>query len=334
MFQLLEDQREIAQAQQKLEATISRCLSSTATKNIGWPGGHQSGARLHTDQKHWFWSNDHKGADNPRRLNFFGRLGPGPGVEIAVEINTAYAGRSKRMAGLFARKVSTGRIYLLHTGRVGGGTEGVGKDNFLAYSGHKAVSIFDGAGEVRDAVIVMPIEGKGAVQSAINYVESVIDFKRAVRHGETNTPEARRRLRVLREYFDERGRRKTGQASARRIDYESRHGEIVKAVHEWRKGKGLPPNHRLVKDAYIDLGVAKASDLVELYEVKTSTSRPDIYTAIGQLTVHCRASDCRRVIVLPKDDQAIAKDLGDALKRSAIEVLRFTLTATTVEIAG
>jgi hypothetical protein len=74
----------------------------------------------------------------------------------------------------------------------------------------------------------------------------------------------------------------------------------------------------------IDMGVAVGRDLVEVFEVKTSTGRSDVYGALGQLMVHGTSTDCRRVIVLPHKEP-IASDLKDALQRLCIELLRFKL---------
>jgi hypothetical protein len=80
----------------------------------------------------------------------------------------------------------------------------------------------------------------------------------------------------------------------------------------------------MVKNVLVDMGVAVGRDLVEVYEVKTSTGRSDIYGAIGQLMVHGTAAACRRVIVLPQRE-AIAADLKDALQRLGIELVKFKL---------
>ena len=64
-------------------------------------------------------------------------------------------------------------------------------------------------------------------------------------------------------------------------------------------------------------------ELVEIYEVKTSASRSDVYSAIGQLMVHGPQS-CRMVIVLPHDERLV-DDLRDALQRHRIRLLRFKL---------
>ena len=103
-----------------------------------------------------------------------------------------------------------------------------------------------------------------------------------------------------------------------------RHGDVVNALHAWRSSSALPNHGRLVKNVLIDMGVAVGRDLVEVFEVKTSTSRSDVYAAIGQLMVHGTADDCRRVIVLPHKE-SIATDLKNALDRLGIQLLNFKL---------
>jgi hypothetical protein len=72
------------------------------------------------------------------------------------------------------------------------------------------------------------------------------------------------------------------------------------------------------------MGIATGSELVGVFEVKTNTSRSDIYAAIGQLMVHGKSDECRRVMVLPQEE-IIASDLNEALQRLNIELLKFKL---------
>jgi hypothetical protein len=96
MFSLLESKEDIAKAQRKLEATIRKDLTKTAVKNIGYPGGTRFDARVHTNGRHWFYSNDHPGKNgkNARRLNWFGLFRSNADLEISVEINTPYEKRN------------------------------------------------------------------------------------------------------------------------------------------------------------------------------------------------------------------------------------------------
>lgn len=234
-----------------------------------------------------------------------------------------YEGRNDQIGGYFARDNESGSIYLMHSGRVAGGMRGVGKSTFLAWRKEPLVSAVDASGGVRLGVVVMPVAGKGATHRAVRYVDSVAGFKQAVRAGETATPEFRQMQREFDEFFSEsRGRRRGNRSSE--IDYLSRHGDIVDALNAWRSSQSFPNAARIVKNALIDLGVAVGRDLIEVYEVKTSAARFDIYSAIGQLMVHGTANTCRRVLLVP-DKEALAPDLSDALQRLGVKLLRFVL---------
>jgi hypothetical protein len=326
MFSLIESEIEIAKAQRKLEASFRRDFRQKATKNIGYPGGTTQDAGVVTNGRYWYWAadHDHSKSPNPRRLNWFGIFREDRDLQISVEINTPYEGANGLIAGFFARDNDTGSIYLFHSGRVGGGTAGVSKTAFLTWSGQKLLEVFDSKGHARDGVLVMTVEGPAATRSAIRYVESIADFKKAVRAGETSTPDFQQKEKQLTEFYEEaRGRRKGTRTAD--FDYVSRHGEVVDALHAWRKAAGLANGSRLVKNVLIDLGVSVGGRLTEIYEVKTSALRPDVYTAIGQLLVHGQSEGCKRVIVLPRSGN-LASDLDRALRRNAIEVIRFQLT--------
>ncbi len=327
MFSLLELKEEIAKAQGKLESTIRREFPKKAVRNIGYPGGTNYDAKVVTNGHCWFWSEDHNESDvpNPRHLNWFGLFNEGRDLQISVEINTAYEGRNDQVAGFFARNSDTGTVYLLHSGRVGGGTKGVSRAALLAWSNEPLIEVADSSGSIREGIVVMPIEGRAATRSTIRYIDTIARFKKAVRDGDLGTPGFQRKQRILADFYAEaRGRRKGRRSS--QIDYLSRHGDVVDAWHEWRGSSPMPRGARVVKGVLIDMGVAVGHRLVEVFEVKTTTARPDIYSAIGQLLVHGTADDCRRVIVLPHKTN-IADDLVKALQRLGIELLRFDLDA-------
>lgn len=331
MFILIEDAAEIRKAQSKLESTISREFSKAANRDIGWQGGRKSQANVCTDGTYWFWSSDHMDeVANPRRLNWFGQIWEGQGVSIAVEINTPYVGRNDSIAGFFARNTMTGQTYLFHSGRVGGGAEGVKKDALIAWAELDLHQIYSGDGSYKEGILVMPISGRGAVRSAIQYVQAIIEFKAAVRNGDTISEEAKKKERELRKYYDEFFGRKRGKVTSHDIDYVSRHGEVVKELHEWRRRRGLNAEQCVVKNLLLDLGVTQGSSLVEVYEVKTSAGRSDVYTGIGQLIVHAPTPSCSRTLVLPTEP--LDEDLASALRRNGICLQLYKLTETGVTL--
>lgn len=332
MFTLIEDQAAIKKAQSELEATISREFPRIAIQDIGWQGGRRPKSKLHTNGTYWFWSADHRvNVANPRRLNWFGRIGEGSGVSIAVEVNTPYKGRNNTVGGFFARNAENGRTYLFHSGRVGGGARGVRRDALVAWSGLQLQKVYASDGSQKEGILVMPTVGRGAVRPAIAYVQEVIDFKAAVRNRgatfqkfESKEPEAR-------DFYDEFFGRKKGKFSARDIDYVSRHGEVVKELFGWRKRKGLVTGQSIRKSVFLDLGVYQGEKIIEAYEVKTSATRGDIYTGIGQLFVHAKGCDCKRILVLPAD-KALASGLSGALARNNIILMRYRLNESSVRL--
>lgn len=118
------------------------------------------------------------------------------------------------VAGFLARHAETGRIYLFHTGRVGGGAKGVSREAFLAWSGLEPTTVIDSPGQAREAILIMPVEGAGATRSLVSYIQQVIDFKQAVRAGDPPTPEIKARAKLLKDYFREASGRRRGKRRA------------------------------------------------------------------------------------------------------------------------
>ncbi|MBA0314509.1 hypothetical protein D7Y46_03920 [Stenotrophomonas maltophilia] len=224
---------------------------------------------------------------------------------MTVEINTVPEGLNNRIGGFFARHSETGVVYLFHSARVGGGRKGVGKEAFLAWSAHEPQHVTTADGGSREGVLVGPVSGKGASRSILRYVQSVADFKRAVREGAIDEPAFQNKLLKFR--------------------------EVVEALKVWREEQGLLRGRRLVKSVLVDLGVEKgrSNKLEEVYEVKTSIDRSCVYGGIGQLMVHGNG-DCRRVLVLPADGELLA-DLSAALDALGIELVRYRLGAASVK---
>jgi len=332
MFVLLESKDDVAQAQNDMEESLAKYLPLQRHRSIGFPSDTVRDARVRTNGEFWHRTADFKESSepSPRRLNWFGVYREPLDLEITVEVNIAYSGNNGRVAGFFAKNSETGTVYLMHSGRVGGGRPGVGKDAFLSWSGLPLQEAVDAQGNKRLGIVVMPVTGRSAAIPAMRYLKKIAEFKLAVREGLTDTPAFRARLDAFRAYYLEgRGRRRGTRSSE--IDYLSRHGDVVDALHTWRVAKGLPEGASLVKSVLIDLGVAVGPRLSEVYEAKTSADRGSLYAAIGQVMVHGPQDNCRRVLVLP-EEIPIPDDVSAALARLRIRVLRFTLNDEAAKI--
>jgi hypothetical protein len=332
MYIMLEGRAEIAAAQKLLETTLKSQSDGKQKKTIGYPGGNMPGASVQTFDAWWFWSGRSSKEDSSasRNLNWFGRwTDERHSVDITVEINTAHAPDSARIGGFFARDATTGTVYLFHSGKVGGGKPGVGKQAFLAWSKLELNEVVTANGKSRSGIMVGPIDDRNASATMLRYVKSVAGFKEAVDKGVIDTPTFQKTLHEYGEYYKEWW----GQVKARRarrLDYVSRHGEVVDALKQWREQQGLPKGRSMRKNQQVDLGVGTPSTLDEVYEVKTSTDRNCVYGGIGQLMVHGR-DGCRRVLVLP-DDGALFKGLPAALSALGIELIRYRLGRGKVEL--
>jgi hypothetical protein len=306
MFTLIETDAAKASCQKRLQATIAKVLPQKLKRKIGFLGSDGSPMDIRSDGRYWFRSQRYD-VDNeiPRQLNWFGLLGTKQAVEITVEINIPDDSSTRRVGGCFVKNELTGMYYLAHSGKIGGGAKGVGKMAFLAWSRQTLVQVSSSL-EAREVILVMPLTGLGAEQPLYRYVDWVADFKQAVRMGKTTSPAFAAKLKAYEAFY-----------------YVSRHGDVVSALGAWRKAKGIRNGFRLTKNIYIDMGVGNSSKLSELFEVKTSTARSDLYGAIGQLSVHAQAAT-RCFLVVPSDAQ-IPSDVRAAVKRLEIGIILFEI---------
>lgn len=321
MFRLVTNKGEIAKCQRALERAMRKRFSERIKRNIGYPSGTMYDAVVYTNRAHWYHTGDLREGGNPRRLNWFGAFVESGNLQIAVEINVPFAGRNDQVAGFFVRESRSGMTFLAHSGRVGGGTAGVGKTGFLAWTDQQLIEVDDNGGGIREGILVAPLNTTATVSRLVQYVDSITQYKAAVRAGKTKTEEFQRKVHEYDAYYEEaRGRRKGVRRAE--FDYVTRHGEIVSALHEWQNKQPIPQAAVPVKNVLIDMGIAINDELIEVFEAKPTADRSSIYTAIGQLFVHGRAQKCRRTIVLP-EGQELAVALSEALSRLENEVLRF-----------
>lgn len=332
MLTLIENPARKTAAHKQLVASLSDSWRKRETRVVAWRPDSRE-ITIHHNGRYWFGSvapSEHDPV--PRYWDPYGEYREGGQLEIAVELNVPSHSNSRRVAAFFAEDTGTGERYLMHDGGVGGGRKEIGRANFLWWSDARLVAVVDSGGTVRPGIIVARI-GSRTADDVSRFVQSAVDFKLAVKNGEFSGAAAHKAARTYGDYYDEfsgkKQRRRIGE-----LEYVSRHGDIVRALRNWRQRRASP-NERIVKDAYIDVGIERGGTLTELYEVKPSCDRQSLYTAIGQLLVHDRSRDgaCRRFIVLPAEED-IPDDIGAALRSVCISVLRFRFRNDQVRILG
>ena len=327
MFSHLVARDEINEAQAELEDTMRHEFPKIVQRNITFRPNPIRNAQVSTNGQYWYYTYIPSSSDvtTPKFVNMFGIVGTGRRLRITVEVNVVREGQNNQVRGFFARDSATGAIYLMHTGDVGGGARGVGGHAFRTWHGEPRNEVQSAVGNARLGYIVVPVNALTPTRPLIRYVDRIDAFKRAIANREIQIegPEFQREMRILDDFYKEPRGRRTGYYPGE-IDYISLHGDIVDALHHWRMEQKLRPRFRIVKNVFIDMGVEDSRGrLVELYEVKTSTARSDVYSALGQLIVHGPPS-CKKVIVLPEEEN-LADDLMVALMRHGIALLRFEL---------
>ena len=326
MLSLLAARDEIAEAQQALKDLMRREFVDVERRNIKFRPSGLDDQEVLTSGRYWYRAGvlQDRSHRSPRFMNWFGVLTSGR-LRISVEVNVLRDPTEGRAQGFFARDNMTGAVYLMHTGGIGGGTEGVSGPGFRAWYGEPCIDVFDGDGRARFGFIVIPLLASDPTRTARRYVDSIGAFRDAVetKQIDVTSPAFQRRIREYKAFYSEpRGRRRGNRPG--QIDYLSRHGEVVDALHDWRASRRTSRGSRIVKDLFIDMGLEDSrGDLVELYEVKTSATRTDVYSAIGQLMVH-GPENCRKFVVLP-EGEPLAPDLESAFARQRITQLRFKL---------
>jgi hypothetical protein len=98
-------------------------------------------------------------------------------LNITVEINPPHEGENRRLAGMFIRD-NENRIYLAHTGRVGGGRSGIGLNEFRRYLGDPPWQEILTQGGRQLAVILGPIDAPDFPSQLSNFVHNVARFKK------------------------------------------------------------------------------------------------------------------------------------------------------------
>jgi hypothetical protein len=149
-------------------------------KRIGWPGGNEL---------HWvFW--------NPReRIWFtltadrrenrfwcpFGTQNPDVAdmLNIVVQCNPPVSGMNRRCAGVFA--TAGGRIYLAHSGKIGGGREGIGKNAFTNFYPQRGRRIVEWPNNESSEVILLgALDDKALPARIAEFVRSVEKCKKRI----------------------------------------------------------------------------------------------------------------------------------------------------------
>ena len=324
--------KEIKASQKTLQKNIEKAIGSVENGTVGYRGGNVE-LKFHTRGHGELWSafTHLKTETIPRYGNAFGVFDEDKKMQmITVEINIPTQRDTRQVAGYFAKDTETGAIYLMHTGKVGGGRKGIGKNAFLAFSEMPLTKTVDQDGNMHGDILIGRIDSKQLVNRVWHFVQLVNDFKDAVQaDGEALLLKLKERTTEIEGYQRESSGQRSGRVDVV-LDYISYHGDIVEALKA--KCEAFQrTGQQVVNSILIDLYTVSQGTVTAVFEVKTSLNRQALYTAIGQVFTHSVSSgpSAACVLVIPVGD--IHRDIAACLKEKQISVVRYRLVGDEVE---
>lgn len=133
---------------------------------------------------------------------------------MITQINVPLGDNRKNVAGFLARDIETKSIYLIHSGKVGGGAEGVGMVNFLTWTNLKLQKVIDSDDKVRTGILIGQVGSSTLPKRIFNFVKLVGEFKAAQNDGEFRKKKFLEKKKLTERYIREfSGQKKTSKNS-------------------------------------------------------------------------------------------------------------------------
>lgn len=141
--------------------------------------------KVNWNSKHKFWSyfgKDEYGGGN-RHWCPFGIDDPaGKQIDITTEINIPLEGINRRVGAYFAKDKQE-KLYLMHSGKIGGGRRGIGKKAFKQFYSKRCrtVEVQWPDGKVTDDYPVAVVPSNDFELEVANFIHAVAEFKKTVK---------------------------------------------------------------------------------------------------------------------------------------------------------
>ncbi len=324
MLEIITNEKEIKEA----EALMLNRVASIATKegrmSLGFHGG-EAKAMVYWCEPLNLWAGFEK-IEN-RYWNSFGTDDPflTSTINITVEMNPPLSGTNRRIAGAFAKDTS-GTVYLVHRGKVGGGRKGIGKEAFMGFYTGPLRTVLDD-GRYSDVIIVGELECEQFPAQLKRFVALVAKFKESAvspvkPSSKLSTVESSDSEElVLPPVFNSEFSGSKTIPEREKIIAQCNHGIVIDALHK-RVSSLIPEKLYAGNDQYRDLFIIDGDgNRVITFEAKSDTSTSSIYSAMGQLQYHQNSSNTRLVVVFPED---LREQVQHRLQSLDFEIVTFT----------
>ena len=274
MIQIINDPVHIGKLQKQFSINLNKVLSTSVNCWIGHPGGNfQGNVRHSSEQNIWV---AHLKVKN-RYWNGFGIGKPieGKNNSLVGEINFPDFGINRQIAGAFGIDENN-KILVLHRGKIGGGSPGVGKNLFIDNFKGNFVHAIEGSRETKFC-FVAELDSPLFVKQVSTFIHEINNIKKLRKYG-TDYDFAEFINYV---YTDETSGISVSENNEPKITNRT-HGIIVNALANEVRLHGFGVGN----DRNRDLFAYKKGKIITLFEVKTSVSTQCLYSAVGQLLIY------------------------------------------------
>ena len=263
MLLLIEDLRRKKTAQKAVEQALKANLNALGKHNIGFAGGNWD-LPMYSNGDGMLWAGFGgimADAKIPRFWTPFGIYHARQRAQqISVEINIQTEGNSEQVSGFFAEDTETGNIFLMHTGKIGGGRVGIGRSAFLVSSKVKLLEVCNQAGKVRHGIAVAQLGHPNFVERLSSFVVSVQKFKDQAVAGALDTLEFKQKVEEFDRYLREASGKRQGWNGGA-FEYIAYHGDIVQALYDERTARAVD-GEKVFNSNLIDLYVKRDGRLI------------------------------------------------------------------------
>ena len=312
MLKVVENELAIARHERRFVRSFRPLMEEEIPVKLGHPGASEK-AKVAWSGRLGVWFYFRKIAQS-RYWNAFGvgRPEAGESVAITCEINFPLSGIDRRGGGAFAED-HTGRIFVVHRGKLGGGRKGVGKSLFEnSYRG--VWEVMDDGGEETPVAIAGVLQSARFARQIGQFVRKIARIKEAATVRSSQAVLTLEELSVREEMIGDRYREQERDTGA-----ECDHGLIVRDLAEELKKIGL----RVGNDGHRDLMVIDRQDRIRaVFQVLTEMTVPGLHAGATQLLLNGLSlpDPSRLILVLPK---APERTLAEKLRRLNIDLLLY-----------
>lgn len=310
MIEIVTDSKLITKYQRQFLQQLQTTCQEKVVCTLGYQGNSDK-STVYYSAKFDFWFTSHDNDNRYWNAFGFGRPKAGRNNSITVEINPPYEGINRNIGGVFGHD-KNGEVLVLHRGKIGGGRAGVGKQLFFENYREKPI-IADDGGVENEFCLIGSLSSKHLPRQVGNFVSEVHRIKNLT------TEEVTDFLDLLSfKYTDEKfGTNKVKRKTTTTI--ERTHGIVVNSLANILENNG----HKIGNDRNRDLFIHKRGQIKTLFEIKTSSSTQDLYSAVGQLLIY--SIPIKTVVdlflVLP---EKLSKSVAKRLDELGLQIIYYT----------